>query len=366
MAFSLQGFGAGFASKLTDRLDEERTRQEKLQDEATSIATRQRLAKQAKRDEEKRIAEETIGMLTTLGYTESQAGEIAKSGKLASDFWVNAGQQMLLKGGDPSTLLNISSKNAATSPENVATETIEAGEPADIGGITTKVQDFNSNISGTNINLDVYKEFFGKPDKIESTFSSALAKISQKLARDPERQDADALKQEQAALLADLEKMKTVEREKTGTNTESYTLSGVSTAVREVRANSLSRFGFKLGLNDTIDNMESGQEYLADIANISAVSQLNTRNSKIQSDSMGFAIRGLYDNAKVGLADYAFEKYNSKEGVDTVTTQDFVKAAASNQYRIGQVFKDTNNLYVYTGYIDPFTGMPFMSYAIGK
>ena len=34
--------------------------------------------------------------------------------------------------------------------------------------------------------------------------------------------------------------------------------------------------------------------------------------------------------------------------------------------RIGQVFKDTNNLYVYTGYIDPFTGMPFMSYAIGK
>ena len=360
MAFSLQGFGAGFASKLTDRLDEERTRQEKLQDEATSIATRQRLAKQAKRDEEKRIAEETIGMLTTLGYTESQAGEIAKSGKLASDFWVNAGQQMLLKGGDPSTLLNISSKNAATSPENVATETIEAGEPATIGGITTKVKDFNNNISGTNINLDVYKEFFGTPDKIESTFSSALAKISQKLARDPEREDADALRQEQAALLADLEKMKEAEREKTGTNTESYTLSGVSTAVREVRSNALSRFGFKLGLNDTIDNMESGQEYLADIANLSAVSQLTTRNEKIQSESMNFAIRGLYDNAKVGLADYAFEQKNSGKTVTAETAQQFVDKAKANQYRIGTVVNDGTNLYVYTGYTDPITKMPFM------
>jgi len=360
MAFSLQGFGAGFASKLTDRLDEERQRQEKLQDEATSIATRQRLAKQAKREEEKRIAEETIGMLTTLGYTENQAGVIAKNGKLASDFWVNAGQQMLLKGGDPSTLLDISSKNATTSPENVATETIEAGEPATIGGITTKVKDFNNNISGTNINLDVYKEFFGTPDKIESTFSSALAKISQKLARDPEREDADALRQEQAALLADLEKMKEAEREKTGTNTESYTLSGVSTAVREVRSNALSRFGFKLGLNDTIDNMESGQEYLADIANLSAVSQLTTRNEKIQSESMNFAIRGLYDNAKVGLADYAFEQKNSGKTVPAETAQQFVDKAKANQYRIGTVVNDGTNLYVYTGYTDPITKMPFM------
>ena len=366
MAFSLQGFGAGFASKLTDRLDEERQRQEKLQDEATSIATRQRLAKQAKREEEKRIAEETIGMLTMLGYDESTAASIAGKGKAASEFAVTAGQQALQKGVDPNTVFNFSSGELGKEDQATITETIDAAKPIDIGGFTATKDETSTLVSGTGINLQAYKDLFAEPDKIETSFSARLSVISQKLARDPERQDADALKQEQAALLADLEKMKTVEREKTGTNTESYTLSGVSTAVREVRSNALSRFGFKLGLNDTIDNMESGQEYLADIANISAVSQLNTRNSKIQSDSMGFAIRGLYDSAKVGLADYAFEKYNSKEGVDTVTTQDFVKAAASNQYRIGQVFKDSNNLYVYTGYIDPFTGMPFMSYALGK
>ncbi len=360
MAFSLQGFGAGFASKLTDRLDEERQRQEKLQDEATSIATRQRLAKQAKRDEEKRIAEETIGMLTMLGYDESTAASIAGKGKAASEFAVTAGQQALQKGVDPNTVFNFSSGELGKEDQATITETIDAAKPVDIGGFTATKDETSTLVSGTGINLQAYKDLFAEPDKIETSFSARLSVISQKLARDPERQDADALKQEQAALLADLEKMKTVEREKTGTNTESYTLSGVSTAVREVRANSLSRFGFKLGLNDTIDNMESGQEYLADIANLSAVSQLTTRNEKIQSESMNFAIRGLYDNAKVGLADYAFEQKNSGKTVPAETAQQFVDKAKANQYRIGTVVNDGTNLYVYTGYTDPITKMPFM------
>ena len=55
MAFNLGAFGAGFASKLTDRLDEERVRSEKLQDEARTAATRQRLAKQAKREAKKAL-----------------------------------------------------------------------------------------------------------------------------------------------------------------------------------------------------------------------------------------------------------------------------------------------------------------------
>ena len=364
MAFSLQGFGAGFASKMSQRLDEDRIRQEKLQDEARREATRVRLAKQAQREKEKKIAEEAVGMLTMLGYSEDQAAEITKSGKLASDFWINAGQEMLLKGGDPSTLLNISSSSTAGNAQDVATETIKAGEVPDISDITAKAKSPTNILSGTSINLDVYKEYFGKPDKIESSFSARLARISQELARDPNRKNAEALKQEQAALLRDLETMKEAEREKKGEVTESYTLGSVSSTIREVRASTLNRFGFKLGINDEIEGMETGQEYLSDIANIAAVGQLTTRNSKIQSDSMNFAIRGLYDSAKVGLADHAFET-NEQGKAGQVSTEDFVKNAAANQYRIGQVFNDGSNLYVYTGYIDPITGMPFMTYALG-
>ncbi len=60
MAFSLQGFGAGFASKMSQRLDEDRIRQEKLQDEAGREATRVRLAKQAERKRKQEEIDEVV------------------------------------------------------------------------------------------------------------------------------------------------------------------------------------------------------------------------------------------------------------------------------------------------------------------
>ena len=71
MAFSLQGFGAGFASKMSQRLDEDRIRQEKLQDEARREATRVRLAKQAEREREKKEIEEKTGLMKALGFSDA-------------------------------------------------------------------------------------------------------------------------------------------------------------------------------------------------------------------------------------------------------------------------------------------------------
>jgi len=38
----------------------------------------------------------------------------------------------------------------------------------------------------------------------------------------------------------------------------------------------------------------------------------------------------------------------------------------AKKYRIGDVINDGVNLYVYTGYTDPITNMPFMKYALGN
>lgn len=366
MAFSLQGFGAGFASKMSQRLDEDRIRQEKLQDEARREATRVRLAKQAQREKDKRVAEETVGMLTMLGYSPESAEAIANKGNAAATFAIEAGQKAMTKGVDPNTIFNFPSVggeiNETTKP--IIDETIDAAKPKEIGGFATTKGETSTVISGTGVNLAVYKDLFAEPAKIESSFSARLAKISQLLAQNPNRENADNLKQEQAALLKDLETMKEAEREKKGEVTESYTLGSVASNVRAARAIALDRFGFKLGMNDQIENMETGQEYLSDIAGINAVGQLTTGNSVIQSEAMNAAIRALYDSSKVGLADHAFE-INEQGKAGQVSTEDFVKNAAANQYRIGQVFNDGSNLYVYTGYIDPITGMPFMTYALG-
>ena len=116
MAFSLQGFGAGFASKLTDRLDEERQRQEKLQDEATSIATRQRLAKQAKRDEEKRIAEELAGSLSVY-FDDKQVEAIMGKGMGAGKEILSQAQVAASNGYAVAPLLNMSSAADLTDQE---------------------------------------------------------------------------------------------------------------------------------------------------------------------------------------------------------------------------------------------------------
>lgn len=366
MAFSLQGFGAGFASKMSQRLDEDRIRQEKLQDEARREATRVRLAKQAQREKDKRIAEETVGMLTMLGYSPESAEAIANKGNAAATFAIEAGQKAMTKGVDPNTIFNFPSVggeiNETTKP--IINETIDAAKPKEIGGFATTKGETSTVISGTGVNLAVYKDLFAEPDKFETSYDARLAIISQKLARDPNREDAEALKQEEAKLLKDLEKYTQAKREKTGTSSEPYTLGTVASNVKAARAIALDRFGFKLGMNDQIENMETGQEYLSDIAGINAVGQLTTGNSVIQSEAMNAAIRALYDSSKVGLADHAFE-INEQGKAGKVSTEDFVNNAAANQYRIGQVFNDGSNLYVYTGYIDPITGMPFMTYALG-
>jgi len=366
MAFSLQGFGAGFASKLSQRLDEDRIRQEKLQDEARREATRVRLAKQAQREKDKKIAEETVGMLTMLGYSPESAEAIANKGNAAATFAIEAGQKAMTKGVDPNTIFNFPSVggeiNETTKP--IINETIDAAKPKEIGGFATTKGETSTVISGTGVNLAVYKDLFAEPDKFETSYDARLAIISQKLARDPNREDAEALKQEEAKLLKDLEKYTQAKREKTGTSSEPYTLGTVASNVKAARAIALDRFGFKLGMNDQIENMETGQEYLSDIAGINAVGQLTTGNSVIQSEAMNAAIRALYDSSKVGLADHAFE-INEQGKAGKVSTEDFVNNAAANKYRIGQVFNDGSNLYVYTGYIDPITGMTFMTYALG-
>lgn len=98
MAFSLAGFGAGFAGKLSERLNEDRVRAEKLIDENRQIATRQRLAKQAEREQEKKIAEEMLGTLKALGLSDDQAANVVGQGKGSFKVHETLGLKALEKG----------------------------------------------------------------------------------------------------------------------------------------------------------------------------------------------------------------------------------------------------------------------------
>jgi len=377
MAFSLAGFGAGFASKASDRIDENRVRSQKLQDEARTIATQQRLRKQAKRDTEKALAEEMVGTLKMLGYSDDNAAQIASNGKGAGKIAIEAAQKGLAKGVDANTIFNFSSVSGdgSSGDQEIVNSTIEAASPKDMGdlngtseAVATKTDtDILSREFG--INTDVWKNLYAEPEKIETSYSARLAVISQKLARPTKDVNVDDLKSEQTKLLADLKTMKEAERAEEGTTTPSFTLGTISANVSEIRRGALTKFGFKIGLNDSIENLNDGNQHLADVASMEISYQLNQRNLGIQDPNMANTSAAIRSTALSGLQSYGQDVISDPTKATSVINvpqaADFAAGVENGQYKAGQVVQTTGAggvpMYVvYTGVEDFKTGMPFI------
>lgn len=380
MAFNLAGFGAGFAGKLSERLDEDRVRAEKLIDENRQIATRQRLAKQAQRDQEKKIAEEYLGAFKALGLSDEQAAQLAAQGKTAGDMYLQWGQKALENGDDFSTLFNFSSVkgDGSTQDGEVINSTIDAtATPPAIGSLEATseaktVTPQSNDVLKREFGIDIkaVASLYPKPGPKEKTFSGRLFTISNKLANPTKDTDVEALKAEQKQLLADLSAMKEAERAEEGTTTPSFTLGTISSNVSEIRRGALTKFGFKIGLNDELTNLNDGNQHLADVASMEISYQLNQRNQGINDPNMANTADAIRTTALSGLRSYGNDIISdeTKSAKITVVPQaaDFAAATEQGQYSPGQVVQTTNPntneaMYVvYTGVPDYKTGMPFI------
>lgn len=185
MAFSLQGFGAGFASKMSQRLDEDRIRQEKLQDEARQQATRVRLAKQAQREKEKKVAEELTGSLSVY-FSPEEVDAIMQRGVGAAKEALVLGQGAAAKGMSASPLINLPSSTLSTEESTqFANEVISKKE--DLPTITTSAMDLEKTGTETPptqktglFNLDYYGSIMAPADEEQASLDSAYAIAVQK------------------------------------------------------------------------------------------------------------------------------------------------------------------------------------------
>ena len=384
MAFNFTALLGGMASGLSEQIEKEEFRMEKAADRAYTRSEQERLARRSKREKEQLIAKETMGMLTSLGYSEDVAAEILKKGNTASQWWITQGTEALKKGMDPNTLVNFPGMSGTfdESDKNVVSETVgsvaapaQATTPEGLGEITEAAEtgkpakdDVLSREFG--INVDVWKNLYAEPDKIETSYSGRLAVISQKLARPTKDTNVDALRSEQQQLLADLATMKEAERAKEGTTTPSFTLGTISANVSEIRRGALTKFGFKIGLNDELTNLNDGNQHLADVASMEISYQLNQRNQGISDPNMANTADAIRTTALSGLRSYGNDIISdeTKSAKITVVSQaaDFAAATEQGQYSPGQVVQTTNPntneaMYVvYTGVPDYKTGMPFI------
>ena len=108
MAFNFTALLGGMASGLSDRIDIEEAKLEKAADRAYTRSEQQRLARRAKREKEKLIAEEMASQLS-LYFSPEQASQIMSKGVGAAKEALRMSGDLVSKGYSPQPLFNLSS-----------------------------------------------------------------------------------------------------------------------------------------------------------------------------------------------------------------------------------------------------------------
>lgn len=374
MAFNLGAFVGGFSEKLTERIEVEEERINKRIEEERQLAMRQRLARQSKRDKEKAYAEETLGLLSMLGYNDEIAAEIMKKGKGATKFAISTGEKALGK-MDVNALWTLPSVsgNMDTDDQKIIDSTL-TGEEAVMAqnpltvGVTGQQQ---ATGSGFGLNQELYAQLYAPPNEYENTFSTRLAKISQQKVRTTDPDKLTALELEEQQLLDDLRRMKENERENTGSNTPSFNLGTVSSATNAVRKSQLNSVGFKTDLEGNILGELEGREGAYYAAELATAQTLQATYGNLGDQAMNDNIQSIQNNARRGIIAYGKrQQYLDSIGNTTSYFQGQVDSKTAEEninkgvYKVGDVIqvqtKAGIKIIVYTGVNDPNTGMPFI------
>lgn len=372
MAFNLGAFVGGFSEKLTERIEEEEERVNKRIEEERQLAMKQRMARQAKRDKEKAYAEETLGLLSMLGYNDEIAGEIMKKGKGATEFAINTGQQALGK-MDVNALWTLPSVSGdmGSDDQKIIDSTLTGEEAVMAQNPLTAGVSEEPTGGGFGLNQELYAQLYAPPNEYENTFSARLAKISQQKVRTTDPDKLNALELEETQLLDDLKRMKERERENTGSNTPSFNLGTVSSATNAVRKSQLNSVGFKTDLEGNIVGDLEGREGAYYAAELATAQALQTTYGSLGDQAMNDNIQTIQNNARNGIIAYGKrQQYLESVGKGTSYFQGQTDAKTVEEninkgmYKVGDVIqvqtKSGIKIVVYTGVADPNTGMPFI------
>ena len=383
----IRDFGGGFAKQLTENLISERDRMNKLADEETSIAMRQRLAKKAEREAEQKIADETAGLLQSIYEDPDTVERIMAGGKMNADFWLTAGQDAIKKGVVPKTLINFPSISNELNQEDkdTFTETVnmsdgnkeaipvgmgDVSKDAELKSIETMSDGTGDSIEmseGFSINKKAFAALYGEPTDLDATYGNRLAKLSQLIAQKPDSPKMESWKSEQQILLQDLATMKEAERDKSGDGVAEgtkITAGNISTFAREIRASVAPSLGLKYdSLNDRFKAIDVSRRHMLDIGELEVSNELMTRNKAFKSDGMKSVADGIYNRAVSNLTDYGFNiKNNEADKLKNPESIEVFKATLkAGKYNKGDVIFVNGKVIVYTGVADrEMRGNPFL------
>lgn len=371
MAFNFMSFLGGAAEQLTDVIE---TREAERMYEERQVKAEQREERRfAKRQaaaaarDRKKAEEEVSDLIGTLSliYPPEVAKEIAASkSKSRINFAINVGEDAMRKNIVPATLWNFATNEKGEVDESVITETLEVptAKPA------PAPDDLSKTGAAPSLSLDVgaYAEMFAEPDDYEQTHNARISVLDQKMARNPNSPNYSDWERERADVLERLADFKAKQKEMDGTTTPSFTDTTVISTLAFFDKSSLPAAGFKLGVDDQIENLEEGNMHMQDIASLDTVAKATEFNTAYDDSRMKAAISARRNAAIRNLEDYAYDKY-----YDTaVTTPNYTDPAQvdrdirTGKLRRGQVYVFDGSVYVYTGIEDIVTGNPFYEFSL--
>ena len=354
MAFSLQGFGAGFASKMSQRLDEDRIRQEKLQDEARQQATRLRIAKQAQREKEKKVAEELTGSLSVY-FSPEEVDAIMQRGVGAAKEALALGQGAAAKGMSASPLINLPSSTLSTEESTeFANEVISKKE--DLPTITTSAMDLEKTGTETPptqktglFNLDYYGSIMAPADEEQASLDSAYAIAVQKSITGKTKDIRDKY-----ANLAEqyLEKIKEKDAavKSEGDESSPFSKESLTTIEKQARKFALEENDFSVDLEGRLLQKvgEKIPEY--NVAMIQAASQMRIKTTgedgqpmsyqayQLQRDYVTNAINKIQLYARNTVSNPTETSKNRLKNIDQpIQVNQMNENAKAGQYRIGDI-----------------------------
>jgi hypothetical protein len=183
MAFNFTALLGGMASGLSERIDIEEAKLEKAADRAYTRSEQERLARRAKREQEKIIAEEMASQLS-LYFSPEQASQIMGKGLGAAKEALRMSGDLVSKGYSPQPLFNLSSATDMSDKDSSEMTLAVASSPQPIGTVTQASQKTDLEATSTSgngfVNLDYYISSMKPADDEQATLDTAYAIAIQK------------------------------------------------------------------------------------------------------------------------------------------------------------------------------------------
>jgi hypothetical protein len=325
MAFNLQAFGAGFAKKVTEDLDDKRDRINKLADDEAMVATRQRLTKVAEREAEQEVADKLVESLS-LYFTPEQIEDIVPRGKIAVAHAVSKGKFYDEKGMSASSMYTMPNNDIAN---------IDTANTTSIGDVS-KTADVPEGMGSVPFASSFKTTPPTKEYKTIAAFQVSLLQERIDAGTDPEKIAEVDAKEEQ--FFEQASKLENAKRKPEDTNTkEVYTNSERSNLITKAQKLHRNALDLSIGLQGQLIGEYQGSNKLG-LAELNAASYLHTQNTNVlQEETLFKEIVGMADNAKVMLNNFAIKSYNKINKDSTFESTEALKKAVDNgKIKVGQ------------------------------